>query len=150
MSVVPVVAMLFLFGLYFSPCLAMMFGGISRINETNIPGDVKDGVRLYLENINKQSAFDYKLKCDTLEASSQVVQGTLYRVALEIVPVEKGAFRSDCIHGSDNFRLEKGDVKSVCLTIWSRPWLEGKQSFIVKEMPHKRNGVESCLEVNSD
>jgi len=151
--VVSFVVVLFMFGLYFSPCLAMMTGGISR--ETSIPDVVKEGVRMYLASITKRhdSAFDYKVKCDKLEASSQVVEGILYRVALEIVPVEEGAIHSDCIHGSDNLRLEKGDVKFVCLTIWSRAWLERKEKrLIVKEVdePHKRNDVESCLEVNNE
>lgn len=147
---VSVVRVFFMFGLYFSPCLQlrMMTGGISRMNKTDTP-DVMEGVSRYLKSINERlPAFDYKAECDKLEVSSQVVQGTMYRVALEIVPVEKDAIHSDCIHGSDNVRLDKGDVKFVCLEIWSRPWLEPPEMLIVKRVdePRKRNDVKSCLE----
>ena len=147
-----VAVVLLMFGLYFPPCLAMMTGGIKPMNEASIPEVVKEGVRLYLESISERHPFDYKVKCDKLEASSQLVQGFLYRVALEIVPVEEGAIHSYCISGSDNVRLEK-DVKFVCLEIWSRTWLKSEEErLIVKEVdePHKRNNVESCLEVNDE
>lgn len=150
---VSVVVVSFIIGLYFSPCLAMMTGGISLMNEKIIPDVVKEGVGLYLKNIAQHhSAFDYKaVNCEKMKLSLQMVQGMLYRTALEIVPVEEGTIHSDCIKGSDSFRLGKGDVKFVCLEIWSRPWLESSKSLIVKEVdePHKRNDVESCLEVNS-
>ena len=144
-----IVLVFFMFGLYFSPCLQLgrMTGAISRIKETKIPDAIKEGVRWYLKNITgRHSAFDYKVKCDELEASSQVVQGIMYRVALEIVTVEKDVIHSDCIHGSDIFRLDEGDVKFVCLKIWSRPWLE--PSLIVEKVGklRKQNDVQSCLE----
>lgn len=145
------VRVFFMFGFYFSPCLqlGMMTGGISRMNKTDTP-DVMEGVSRYLKSINERlPAFDYKAECDKLKVSSQVVAGTMYRVALEIVPVEKDAIHSDCIHESDNFRLDKGDVKFVCLEIWSRPWLEPSENMlIVKRVdePRKRNDVKSCLE----
>ena len=148
-----VVLVFFIFELYFSPCLQLgrMTGGISRMNETNISGPIKEGVRQYLKSIAApHSAFEYKVKCDKLEVSSQVVQGTMYRVALEIVPVEKDAIHSDCIHGSDNFRLDKKDVQFVCLEIWSRVWLEPPERLIVTRVdgPRERNDVKSCLEEN--
>lgn len=150
---VSVVVFFFIIGLYFSPCLAMLTGGISLMNETIVPDIVKEGVGLYLKDIGQHhSAFDYKaVNCEKMEVSSQVVQGVLYRTALEIVPVEEGTIHSDCIKGSDSFRLGKGDVKFVCLEIWSRPWLESSRSLIVKEVdePHKRNDVESCLKLKS-
>ena len=121
----------------------MMTGGISRTQETK---PIMEGVGMYLENINAHHSFDYKVKCDKLEASSQVVQGFLYRVALELVPVEKGAIDSDCIRGSGNFRLEKEDVKFVCLQIWSRSWLPGQQKLILEEVDE--HDVESCLAIN--
>jgi len=138
-----VVVVLFMFGLCLSPCLTMMTGGISRTQETK---PIMEGVGMYLENINAHHSFDYKVKCDKLEASSQVVQGFLYRVALELVPVEKGAIDSDCIRGSGNFRLEKEDVKFVCLQIWSRSWLPGQQKLILEEVDE--HDVESCLAIN--
>ena len=147
-----VVVVSFIIGLYFSPCLAMMTGGISLMSG-KITADVIEGVGLYLKNIGQHhSAFDYKaVNCEKIKVSSQIVQGVFYRAALEIVPVEKGTIHSDCIKGSDSARLGKGGVKFVCLEIWSRPWLESSKSLIVKEVdePHKRNDVESCLEVNS-
>ena len=147
---VSVVVFFFIIGLYFSPCLAMLTGGISLMNETIVPDVVKEGVGLYLKKI--RSAFDYKaVNCEKMKVSSQIVVGVLYRTALEIVPVEEGTIHSDCIKGSDSSRLGKGDVKFVCLEIWSRPWLESSRSLMVKKVdePHKRNDVESCLKVNS-
>lgn len=151
-KVVGVVVFFFMFRLYFSPCLTMMTGGISRVDERDMPEVIKEGVRLYLKNINEHhSVYNYKAICEKLEASSQIVQGALYRVALEIIPVED-AINSDCIQGSDSFLLEKGDKKFVCLTIWSRPWLSESKRLIVKQVsePDKRNDVDSCLEVNSE
>ena len=132
----------------------MMTGGISRMNEKKIPDVIKEGVALYLKDIfpkHHSAIFDYKVDCEKMEVSSQVVQGALYRVALELIPVEEGTIHSVCIEGSESsFRLEKGNVKFACITIWSRPWLEQSERLKVEEVdePDKRN-VESCLEVNT-
>ena len=143
---------------YFSPwreVAGIMTGGISEIGpsaEEGVMSDIDEGVGIYLKKETKDGAdFTYKKICGTLRASSQVVQGSMYRVAFEMVPVEKSFSSSDCIT-KDTLKklpfLERGKVKLGCFTIWSRPWMKEKSKrFIVTKKDS--NDYRSCLEVNN-
>ena len=132
-----------------------MTGGISEVGpspEEGVMCDIDKGVDIYMKNETEDGAdFIYKKICGTLRASSQVVQGVLYRVAFEMVPVDKYSSSRDCIK-IDTVKklpfLERGKVKLGCLTIWSRPWMEEKsERFIVTKKDS--NDYRSCLEVNN-
>ena len=75
---------------------------------------------------------------DSIHATSQVVQGTRYRIQ---VIIAKSVCRNDEAHKFD--RIDKcpvkpqvpGDKNRNCLcqfVIWSRPWLTGNESIIVQ------------------
>ena len=129
-----------------------MTGGISGIDKSDIENmtDIKKGLDIFLKEEDKGLASTpnvlYKSICKTLRASSQIVQGVLYRVAVEIVPVDIKVFSSgNCILKE---LAKPSDIKFGCFTIWSRPWLEDvKQGFIVDKQDS--NDYKSCLGVNS-
>ena len=139
---------------YFSPWIevaGMMPGGIS---EEGVMSHIDKVVGIYLKKERKDGAdFVYKKICGTLRASSQVVEGNLYRVAFEMVPVNKSSSSSlsDCIK-MDTLKklpfLERGKERLGCFTIWSRPWIKEKsERFIVTKKDS--NDYRSCLEVNN-
>lgn len=143
---------------YFSPwrkVAGAMVGGISEIDPLAkgvMSAEIDEGVDIYVKKETKDGAdFIYKEICGTLRASSQVIQGSLYRVAFEMVPLDKSSSSSHCIE-KDTLRklpvLERGKVKLGCFTIWSRPWMKEKsERFIVTKKDS--NDYRSCLEVNS-
>ena len=133
----------------------MMPGGISEVGpwpEEGVMSDIDKGVDIYWKKESKDGTdFVYKKICGTLRASSQVSEGILYRVAFEMVPVNKSSSSSDCIK-MDTLKklpfLERGKVKLGCFTIWSRPWMKEKSKrFIVTKKDS--NDYRSCLEVNN-
>ena len=143
---------------YFSPwreVAGMMTGGISEVDlsvEEGGRSDIYKGVHIYLKKETKDGAdFVYKNICGTLRASSQVVQGIFYRVAFEMVPVDKSSSSGACIE-MDTLKklpfLERGKEKLGCFTIWSRPWMKEKsERFIVTKKDS--NDYRSCLQVNN-
>lgn len=128
--------------LCFSPCLAtkrMMTGGITTLDSSEIKNNpiIKRGVENFLKKLNQdQGSPDvYKLICGSVpEASSQVVQGALYRVKMEIIPVPVDSANKDlCIRDEEANSSLLAKKSTVCFTIWSRPWLDESKSFIVQE-----------------
>lgn len=142
---------------YFSPwreVAGAMVGGISEIDplaKEVMRAEIDEGVGIYVKKETKDGAdFIYKDICGTLRASSQVAQGSLYRVAFEMVPFSSFS-SSHCIE-KDTLKklpvLERGKVKLGCFTIWSRPWMKEKsERFIVTKKDS--SDYRSCLEVNS-
>ena len=156
-KVVAVVSVSFIFISYFLPCIAMMPGGISIVDQPLNSTEIMEGLHIFLRNVNlkENRALQancpnclYKRICYTLQASVQVVQGALYCVALKVVPVDKQLDHESCIPEDDLVLLAKGGERFVCFTIWSRPWLKEEfMRFIVKEKA--ADDYESCLQVNS-
>ena len=82
--------------------------------------------------------------CGTLQASKQVLQGYLYRVSVEMSPVDRDvATKADCIVPS----LANGVRIVECFSIWSRNWISGDLGFKVKEQDTQ--DFDSCLKINS-
>lgn len=137
--------------LCFTPCLATMTGGISRLDLKNKDNRdvIMKGIGIFLEKLRKQdSPLVYRPIC--VQASSQVVQGVLYRVAMEIAPEDSVFSRAidfDCIPEADRPSLTNGDKRFVCFSIWERVWLPKPESFIVKV--ENESDVQSCLMVNN-
>jgi len=153
MAKVVLVVVSFLLITCFSPCFAMMTGGISSVDLSDKPtrNVTMKGLGIFLKNKNEKQAPNnhvYLAICGSLRASSQIVEGVLYRVAVRLASVDKEFSRPGCIT-KGSLRLAKGDEKFGCFEIWSRPWLddrEKKLNFIVKERDSR--SYSSCLEVN--
>ena len=152
-KVVAVVSVTFFLTSYFLPCFAMMTGGISTINQPLKSTVIMKGLDIFLMNesralqanyINHHENLLYKRICDTLQASEQVVEGTLYRVALKIVPVNKQLEQKDCINEDDSL-----PEKFVCFTVWHRPWLEQDEDARLIVEKEAAGDYKSCLQVNS-
>lgn len=115
---------------YLSICCATMTGGKLQLKNPYKYKEITDGITVILERMKVNNGLAYKVVCDTLKASSQVVQGTLYRVAMKVAP--EGNDPGACIGGTTG-----RDERFVCFTIWSRPWLPDANSrFIVEEKPN--------------
>ena len=93
-----------------------------------------------------------------MQASYQVVQGVLYRVAVKIVPVDTKDFGTLDCGGQDDTSddcilkasacAKPSETKFGCFTVWTRTWLEEeKKRFIVDKEDSK--DYNSCLAVNS-
>ena len=107
------------------------------------------GLDIFLKNKNEKQAPNnhvYLTICGSLKASSQIVEGVLYRVAVRLAFVDKEFSRPGCIT-EGSLRLAKGDENFGCFEIWSRPWMAKKINFGVKERDSRSYG--SCLEVSS-
>ena len=133
-----------------SGCRAVMTGGISQVVDPESDPVIMDGVERFLKNYNTNNGQVYKFLCRTLQASVQVVEGGLYRVAMKIVP--DGEYdKTDvvaCVKQS-SYSRDEGDIdrrlRFVCFTIWSRPWLKDKKlQFIIEEKQNIRR-YEACL-----
>ena len=123
---------------YLSSCCATMTGGKLQLKNPYKYKEITDGMTVILEKMKVNDGRGYKVVCDTLKASSQVVQGTLYRVAMKVAP--EGNDPAACIRGRPG-----KDERFVCFTIWSRPWLPDANSrFIVEEKPNISE-TEDCL-----
>ena len=146
-KIVAVVSVSFIFISYYLPCIAMMTGGISTVDQPSKSTAIMEGLDIFLTNESQalQNVFIYKGICNTLQASVQVVQGTLYRVALKIAPVDKQPDQEDCVKGDDSV---VGDEKFVCFAVWARPWLEDKEKRVIVEKK-AADDYKSCLRVNS-
>jgi len=69
------------------------------------------GLGIFLKNKNEKQAPNnhvYLTVCGSLKASSQIVQGVLYRVAVRLAFVDKEFSRPRCIT-EGSLRLAKGD-----------------------------------------
>ena len=131
-----------------TPCLAMMTGGISRLNLKK--KDNWEVVRKGFEDLRKQDSSYALYRPICVQASSQLVQGFLYRVAMEIIPedsVYNRAIDFDCIPEAKSPSLANGDQRFVCFSIWKREWLPKPESFIVKV--ENESDAQSCLMVNN-
>lgn len=167
--------------LHFSSCFGMMTGGISPLDlskKSNMDV-IKRGFGIFLREENKRLASTSKSNSfyvgifESLKASKQVVAGIEYRVAVELVLVDKASL-AGCLAGrakdgviaQDGFITEDdscyglllatGEKKFACFTIWSRPWLletkppKPKESFIVSgRVGDKIDLYTDCLAVNN-
>ncbi|PFX28679.1 hypothetical protein AWC38_SpisGene6626 [Stylophora pistillata] len=126
--------------------MPVMTGGISRIDPEDSAEypDLQKGVEIFMDKLNAKANAGtvYKLVCERIQASKQVVQGVLYRVAFSVEPVDKEMAEGGYCIKSDDITAE-GNGKFVCITVWSRGWL-GDQSPKVKENEEAKD-VESCL-----
>ena len=129
---------------YLSSCRAMMTGGISQLENPYQYKEISDGVKVFLKKLKANEGRAYEVVCATLKASSQVVQGTLYRVAMEVVPEgnDNKVYASACVGGRPG-----KDGKFVCFTIWSRPWLEDKKARLIVEEKPNISKYKDCLTV---
>lgn len=127
-----------------------MTGEISRVDPEDFPKlpDLLKGVKSFMDKLNAKANAGtvYKLVCERIQASKQVVQGVLYRVAFSVEPVDKEMAEGGYCIKSDDITAE-GNGKFVCITVWSRVWL-GDQSPEIKKNKEAKD-VESCLKVNS-
>ena len=108
------------------------------------------------ENAKMKTAEKFVFLPDTIQATSQVVQGNIYRVQVSIA---KSVCRNDEKHKLS--RIDKCPVKSLApggvgesrccrFVIWSRPWLKGNESMIVRNANCTRpvyGGVESLIDI---
>ena len=125
-------------------------GGISRIDPEDLRQypDLIKGVKSFLDKLNAKSTAGtvHKLVCASVQASSQVVQGVLYRVAFNTGQVDKGVAQGEsCINRGDF--VEQGEGKFICISIWERPWLNDMSPEIKENKEGK--DVESCLGVSN-
>lgn len=126
-----------------------MTGGISHLDlkDSENMEVIRKGIGIFLERLQKQDASHVLYRPICVQASSQVVQGVLYRVAMEIVPEDSAYSRAidfDCIPEADSSPLAKKDKRFACFSIWSREWLPFHESFIVEEQ-NQFTDAQSCL-----
>lgn len=90
------------------------------------------------ENAKMKTAEKFVFLPDTIQATSQVVQGNIYRIQVSIA---KSVCRNDEEHKLSrkdkcplNSRAPGGGNETRCcrFVIWSRPWLRGKDSMVVQ------------------
>ena len=119
-------------------------GGVTKIereklsSHTELLEGLKQAVRL--ENTREpKPPFKFVYLPFTLDASSQVVQGILYRANVKIAP-------SNCLNalnetregieacGVDFLKPEVLKQEKCCsFEIWSRPWLTGQERLVVQK-----------------
>lgn len=119
-------------------------GGVTQIereklsSHTELLEGLKQAVRLENSREPKPS-YKFVYLPYTLDASSQVVQGILYRANVKIAP-------SNCLNalnetregieacGVDFLKPEVLKQEKCCLfEIWSRPWLAGQERLVVQK-----------------
>ena len=123
---------------------AFIPGGVTKIERDKLSShtELLEGLKLAvrLENSREpKPSFKFVYLPYTIDASSQVVQGTMYRANVKIAP-------SNCLNALNETRegieacgvdFLKPDVlkqeKCCAFEIWSRPWLAGKERLLVQK-----------------
>ena len=123
---------------------ASILGGVTKIEREQLSSQTEllEGLKLAvrLENSREpKPSFKFVYLPYTLDASSQVVQGTMYRANVKIAP-------SNCLNalnetregieacGVDFLKPEVLKQEKCCaFEIWSRPWLAGKERLLVQK-----------------
>ncbi len=139
--------------LFLTHCHEMMTGGISRLDlkDEDTREVIKKGIGIILERLQRKDSSHVLYQPICVQASSQVVEGIEYRVAMEIAPEDSAPRRGidfDCIPEAGRSPLAKRDKKFVCFSIWQRPWKAEPESFKVK-LEENETDVQSCLDVNN-
>ena len=119
-------------------------GAITVIEKQDIPKypELLQGLSQALRLVNERDpkpSFKFVYLPDTLKASSQVVQGTLYRVNVKIAPSTCRNDFSETREGLEACAVDflSPDVlqqeKSCEFLIWSRLWLSGKDRLLIQK-----------------
>lgn len=119
-------------------------GGVTKIEREKLSSHIEllEGLKqaVRLENSREpKPSFKFVYLPYTLDASSQVVQGVLYRANVKIAP-------SNCLNtlnetregieacGVDFLKPEVLKQEKCCaFEIWSRPWLAGQERLVVQK-----------------
>ena len=119
-------------------------GGVTKIERENLSShtELLEGLKqaVRLENSREpKPPFKFVYLPYTLDASSQVVQGIMYRANVKIAP-------SNCLNalnetregieacGVDFLKPEVLKQEKCCsFEIWSRPWLAGQERLLVQK-----------------
>lgn len=94
-----------------------LLGGLSTIPPNKIKNypDLVEGIRKAEDNLNQGEKFDP----NSVQATSQVVQGTLYRVNADVVS-------TSCLASCDI-------LKHCSFKVWSRTWLKDDQNLLIQD-----------------
>ena len=136
---------------------AVITGGVTKIEQDKLWSHTAllEGLKLAVrqENLREpKPAFKFVYLPYTLDASSQVVQGTMYRASVKIAPSKCPNVLNETKEGIEACGVDflKPDVlqnEKCCLfEIWSRPWLAGQESLIVQKAECKPLLTEGQLQ----
>lgn len=123
---------------------ATLPGGVTKINQDKLWShkELLEGLEqaVRLENSREpKPPFKFVFLPYTLDASSQVVQGTMYRANVKIAPSKCPNVLNETREGIEACGVDflKPDVlqheKCCAFEIWSRPWLAGKERLLVQK-----------------
>ena len=119
-------------------------GGVTKIEREQLSSqtELMEGLKLAvrLENSREpKPSFKFVYLPYTLDASSQVVQGTMYRANVKIAPSNCPNALNETREGIEACGVDflKPEVlkqeKCCAFEIWSRPWLAGKERLLVQK-----------------
>ncbi|XP_022795932.1 cystatin-like [Stylophora pistillata] len=107
-------------------------------SHTELLEGLKQAVRL--ENArNPKPPFKYVYLPYTLDAASQIVQGTMYRANVKLAPSKCPNNLNETREGIEACGVDflKPDIlkqeKYCMFEIWSRPWLAGKERLLIQK-----------------
>lgn len=119
-------------------------GGVTKIERDKLSRHLEllEGLKLAvrLENSREpKPSFKFVYLPYTLDASSQVVQGTVYRANVKIAPSKCPNALNETREGIEACGVDflQPEVlkqeKCCAFEIWSRPWLAGKERLLVQK-----------------
>lgn len=131
---------------------ALLTGGITKIEKHNLlnHSELFAGLdqAIRLENASEpKPPFKLVYLPYTLEASSQVVQGTLYRANVKLAPSKCKNDLNETREGIDACGVDflnpgvLREEKCCDFEIWSRPWLPGKDRLLIQKAECKPSSV---------
>ncbi|XP_078377597.1 cystatin-1-like [Oculina patagonica] len=132
---------------------ATLAGGVTKIDQDKLWShkELLEGLKqaVRLENTREpKPSFKFVYLPYTLDASSQVVQGTMYCVNVKIAPSKCPNALNETREGIEACAVDflKPDVlereKCCAFEIWSRPWLAGKERLLVQKAECKPSFTE--------
>lgn len=138
-------------------CTTVVTGGITKIEKQDLLAhkDLLDGLNLAVRVQNAQEPkppFKFVFLPYTLQASSQVVEGTLYRATVKLVPSK---CKNDLNETREGFEACGVDLvnpevlrqeKCCEFEIWSRPWLPEKERLIIQKQECKPSSVDGTAQ----
>lgn len=140
------------FAIFYVSNAAVIPGGITKIEKLDLlkHKELLEGLNqaVRVENA-RQPNMPFKLVYlpYTLDASSQVVQGTLYRASVKLAPSKCRNVLNDTREGIEACGVDflNPDVlqqEKFCeFEIWSRPWLAGKERLMIQKAECKPSSV---------